>query len=108
MTWYITVLTAAGGLAFGALAAYINYRLSRSITGSESLIAVMGTNFARLLVDIAALTAAFFVSRKFELPIFAALISVAVGLSVCGIAFLKRLTNEIKANEDAYDKDGGE
>ena len=107
MTWYITVLTAAGGLAFGTLAAYINYRLSRSRIGSESLVAVMGTNFARLVVDIAALTAAFLISRKFDLPLFAALISVAVGLSVCGIAFLKRLTNEIKAN-DAYDKDGGE
>lgn len=107
MEWYITVLTAVGGFAFGTVAAYINYRLSRSRIGSESLLAVMATNFARLLVDVVALTAAFLVSRKFDLPLFAALISVAVGLSVCGILFLKRLTNEIKAN-DAYDKDGGE
>ena len=107
MEWYITVLTAVGGFAFGTLAAYINYRLSRSRIGSESLLAVMATNFARLLVDVVALTAAFLVSRKFDLPLFATLISVAVGLSVCGILFLKRLTNEIKAN-DAYDKDGGE
>lgn len=107
MNWYITALTAIGGFAFGALAAYINYRLSRGSVGRESLIAVMGTNFARLFVDVVALAAAFFVSLKFDLPLFAALISVAVGLSVCGMLFLKRLTKIINVDNDD-NQDGGE
>jgi len=100
------VLCAVGGLALGTLGAYITYRVSRRTANAESVTAVMGTNVLRMLIDIAALVLAYFACRLFSLPATVTLVSVAMGLTVFGMLFLKKLTKEL--NADTESKDGGE
>lgn len=101
------ILFAVGGLAFGTLAAYVNYRVSRKGVKHTTMAAIMGTNAVRMLVDIAALLAAFFVGRLFGLSYLVTIVPVALGLSIFGMIFLRRLTKQFTEEED-NSKDGGE
>ena len=107
MAKYVTVLCVIGGLLLGVLAAFINSRISRKNAGKDNMVAIMGTNLARMGMDILALGAAFFVCRRFELPMIATMVSVAVGLTAAGMLFLKRITDQM-LSQDAKEKDGGE
>lgn len=101
------ILCAVGGFAFGTLAAYINARVSRKGVNNSTVLAIMGTNAVRMLIDIAALLAAFFVGRFFGLSYLVTIVPVALGLSIFGMIFLRSLTKQFFQEED-NSKDGGE
>ena len=107
MAKYVTVLCILGGLLLGVLSAFLNSLISRKNAGKDNMAAIMGTNFARMGIDILTLGAAFFICRRFELPMIAAMVSVAVGLTAAGLLFLKRITKQMMS-EEAEEKDGGE
>lgn len=101
------ILCAVGGFAFGTLGAYINARVSRKGINDTTLLAIMGTNAIRMLIDIVTLVIAFLVSRHFDLPVTLTIVAVALGLTIFGMIFLKKLTNQI-LKEGNGPKDGGE
>ncbi|MGM9591251.1 MAG: hypothetical protein ACI3VK_00845 [Oscillospiraceae bacterium] len=100
MEWYIYVLSAVGGAVFGLAAAYLNMRISRASLGTESLAGIMGVNMLRLLIDVIALTAIYFVCKALSLPLAVPLIAAALGLSVGGMLFLKQMTKKIQSQRD--------
>ncbi|GEM_PF-911146 len=110
MDKYISVISAIGGLAFGALGGYLNGLLSRRSAKNkpDSVLAIMGTNALRFAVDGVFLLAGFLACKLFELPYFITMIAVAVGLSTCGLLMLLRLTKQIKADDLDGKQNGGE
>lgn len=107
METYVYILTAAGGFAFGTLMAYLNCLISKKTIGSNNMSAIMGANFARLGIDAVTLLAVFLVCRHFGFSVSVAILATALGLSVCGMLFLKRLTKIINVDNDD-NQDGGE
>ena len=109
MDKYIYVLCAVGGLAFGALGAFLTATVSRRSlkTKSDSMVSVMGTNMLRMLIDVAFLACTFLVCRSFNLPLIVTLISVALGLTVFGMLFLKSIVKKLSENNES-ESDGGE
>lgn len=109
MDKYIYVLCAVGGLAFGALGAFLTAAVSRRSlkTKLDSMVSVMGTNMLRMLIDVAFLVCAFLICRGFELPIVVTLISVALGLTVFGMLFLRSIVKKLGENNES-ESDGGE
>lgn len=104
MEWYIYALA---GAAFGFAVAYVNMLISKANLRSGSFAGIMGVNMLRLLIDVLALAAAYFVSRKLQLPLAAMLIAVALGLSIGGMLFLKQMTKKIQSQSEES-ADGGE
>lgn len=98
----VYIICAVCAFAFGTLAAYINLLISRISLKRDSVAGVMGSNMARMLIDIAALSITFLVCRHFELPLAVCLIGTALGLTVCGMLMLRSLAKSIE------NKDGGE
>lgn len=109
MDKYIYVLCAVGGLAFGTLGAFLTATVSRRSlkTKSDSMVSVMGTNMLRMLIDVAFLVCAFLICRGFELPLVVTLISVALGLTVFGMLFLRSIVKKLSENNES-ESDGGE
>lgn len=107
METYVYILTAAGGLAIGTLMAYLNCLISKKTIGSNNMSAIMGANFARLGIDAVTLLAVFLICRHFGFSVPVAIVATALGLSVCGMLFLKRLTKIINVDNDD-NQDGGE
>ena len=105
MNW-LDILSAVAALAFGLIMAYVNMRLSRAHMNSQSVASIMGANMLRLLIDIAALAAAFFVSRALKLSVTVMLIAVALGLSVGGMVMLRLMIKKSQPHEK--EADGGE
>lgn len=108
METIIYILTAAGGFAIGTLAAYLNSLISKKTMGSSNMSSIMGANFARLGIDAVTLLAVFLVCRRFELSVSAGILATAVGLSVCGMLFLKSVTKKLAENNEERETDGGE
>ena len=110
MDKYESIICAAGGLAFGALGAFLAACISkRSLKNrTDSLVAVMGTNALRLVLDVVFLLAAFMLCRKLELPLVVTLISVALGLTVFGMLFLRRIAKTLTEENEDPESDGGE
>ena len=110
MEKYIYVLCAVGGLVFGALGALVTASVSRRSlkTKSDSMVSVMGTNMLRMLIDVAFLACAFLVCKSFELPLVVTLISVALGLTVFGMLFLKSIVKKLNEGKNESESDGGE
>lgn len=106
------VITVALSLIFGLAVALVNTLITRANIGASSAAGLMGVNMLRMLLDIAALAATYFVCGGLGLATSAALIAVAVGLSVGTVAFLKiMLNNKNKAqpqNQNDNTADGGE
>lgn len=102
-----TILCALGGLGLGTLAAFVNARISRRGLKDSTMLAVMGTNAVRMLIDIATLALAYLAIRLFDLPFMVTLIATAVGLTVFGMIFLRKLTKEIM-EDGKTTQDGGE
>ena len=90
MEWYIYVLAAAGGAVF----------ISRANLGTDSFAGIMGVNMLRLLLDVIALAAAYFMCKVLSLPMAVTLLAVALGLSVGGMLFLKQMTKKIQSQRD--------
>ena len=107
METYVYILTAAGGFAIGTLMAYLNCLISKKTIGSNNMSAIMGANFARLGIDAVTLLAVFLVCRHFGFSVPVAILATALGLTVCGMLFLKRLTKIINVDNDD-NQDGGE
>lgn len=107
METYVYILTAAGGFAIGTLMAYLNCLISKKTIGSNNMSAIMGANFSRLGIDAVTLLAVFLVCRHFGFSVSVAILATALGLSVCGMLFLKRLTKIINVDNDD-NQDGGE
>lgn len=110
MDKYMSIICAVGGLAFGALGAFLASCISkRSLKNrTDNLVAVMGTNALRLALDVVFLLAAYFACRKYELPSIVTLVSVAIGLTVFGMLFLKSVTKALTEDNDDPESDGGE
>ncbi|MDD5901949.1 MAG: hypothetical protein PUC58_01020 [Oscillospiraceae bacterium] len=110
MDKYISIFCAVGGLTFGALGAFLTACISRRSlkNKTDNLVAVMGTNALRLVLDVVFLLAAYLVCRNFELPLLVTLISVALGLTVFGMLFLKSVVKKLTEEEDDNEADGGE
>lgn len=100
MEWYIYVLAAAGGAVFGLAVAYVNMLISRANLGTDSFAGIMGVNMLRLLLDVIALAAAYFMCKALSLPMAVTLLAVALGLSVGGMLFLKQMTKKIQSQRD--------
>ena len=98
MDKYISIFCAVGGLTFGALGAFLTACISRRSlkNKTDNLVAVMGTNALKL------------VCRNFELPLLVTLISVALGLTVFGMLFLKSVVKKLTEEDDDPEADGGE
>lgn len=107
MEWYIYALSAVAGAAFGFAVAYVNALISKANLKKENFAAIMGSNFLRLLIDAAALAAAYFVCRALSFPLAVPLIAVALGLSVGGMFFLKKIAKQIQSQSDGA-ANGGE
>lgn len=103
---YAYILTAFAGVVFGAAVAYLNMLITRSKLKADSVTGIMGGNMLRLLLDAAALAAAYFISKALNAPMIAALLATAVGLSVGGIVFLRAMLKKIQSRDDMAD--GGE
>ena len=110
MDKYISIICAVGGMAFGALGAFLTACISRRSlkNKTDNLVAVMGTNALRLVLDVVFLLAAYLVCRNYELPLLVTLISVALGLTVFGMLFLKRVVKKLTEEDDDPEADGGE
>jgi hypothetical protein len=103
---YAYVLTALAGAVFGVIVAYLNMLITRSKLKADSVMGIMGGNMLRLLLDAAALAAAYFISKALDAPVIAALLATAVGLSVGGMVFLRAMLKKIQPRDDTAD--GGE
>ena len=101
------ILSVTGAALLGLGVAYVNMRISKANMNASNMAAVMGVNLLRLLLDAAALALCFFVCRAYDLPMMAALIAAAAGLSVGGMLFLRHMVRKTQPqnNETA---DGGE
>ena len=94
------------GLAAGFFVAFINMLISKKFTtGSMNNVnGVMAGNMLRMALNIGTLAAGFFICKGTGLPMLETLISIAVGLSIGGILFLKLLVDKMdkenKNNEE--------
>ena len=82
---------ALAGLAWGALAAFINYRINRAALKKNSNKALMGSNAARMAVDLAALGAVYLLRKRLPFSFEATIIGAAIALSLLTIVFAYRL-----------------
>lgn len=98
----------AAALLLGVLVAFINSRLSRSALGKTSVTAIMAVNFARLLLDALCLGVVYGACRLLEVKFIAPLIAAALGLSVCGLLFLKLMTDKNNKTDGVDTENGGD
>ena len=85
------VFGALAGLAWGALAAFINMLISKKCMQKTNS-AMLGANAARMLVDLAALAAVFLLRNVLPFRFEAAIIGTAVAMSILTIVFAFRLS----------------
>lgn len=104
---YCNILSALGAAAFGLIIAYINMRITKAHINADTVLGVMGVNTLRMILNVAALSITYFVSKAFSLPMTAMLVAVALGLSLGGIAFLKLMINKTQP-QTSETADGGE
>ena len=81
------VFGALAGLVWGALAALLNWAISRAALKKNTGGAMMGANVARLAVDLVALGAVFLLRKWLPFSFEAAIIATAVALSLLNIVF---------------------
>lgn len=81
------VIGAVVGLLWGALAAFVNSRITKSALKKGSNSAVMTMNAAHMGVDLVALAVVFFLRRLLPFSFEATLIATAAALSILTIVF---------------------
>ena len=82
-------------LAWGAAASLINYLILKSSLKKQNTNAVLGSNFARNAVDIAALAVVFLLRKNLPFSYEAALIATALALSAFTIFLTFKLSKKV-------------
>ena len=79
------------GLAWGALAAFINYRINKAAVKKNSNTSMMAANGARMAVDLVALGTVYLLRMVLPFSFEATIIAAAISLSLLTIVFAYRL-----------------
>ncbi len=79
------------GLAWGALAAFINYRINKAAVKKNSNTSMMAANGARMAVDLVALGTVYLLRKVLPFSFEATIIAAAISLSLLTIVFAYRL-----------------
>ena len=79
------------GLAWGALAAFINYRINKAAVKKNSNTSMMAANGARMAVDLVALGTVYLLRKALPFSFEATIIAAAISLSLLTIVFAYRL-----------------
>ena len=82
---------ALAGLAWGALAAFINYGINKAALKKNSNTSLMAANMARMAVDLIALGAVYLLRKRLPFSFEATIIATAITLSLLTIVFAYRL-----------------
>ena len=82
---------ALAGLAWGALAAFINYRINKAALKKNTNKALIASNAARMAVDLIALGTVYLLRKKLPFRFEATIIAAAIALSLLTIVFAYRL-----------------
>ena len=76
---------ALAGLAWGTLAAFVNYRINKAAVKKNSNTSIMAANLTRMAVDLVALGAVFLLRKRLPFSFEATIIATAVALSILTI-----------------------
>lgn len=82
---------ALAGAAWGALAAFINYRINKAAVKNNSNTSMLAANMARMAVDLVALGAVYLLRKRLPFRFEATIIAAAITLSMLTIVFAYRL-----------------
>ena len=82
---------ALAGLAWGALAALVNYFINKAAVKKNTNAALLTANVARMAVDLIALGAVYLLRKSLPFSFEAAIIGAATSLSLLTIVFAYRL-----------------
>ena len=82
---------ALAGLAWGALAAFINYSINKAALKKNSNASMLGANGARMAVDLIALGAVYLLRKRLPFSFEATIIAAASALSILTVVFAYRL-----------------
>ena len=75
------------GLLWGALGAFVNFRINRAALKKNNNTALLVANAARLGVDLVVLGAVFLLRKQLPFSFEAAIIAAAIALSILNIMF---------------------
>ena len=101
------VLGAICGLIWGAAAALLNHQISKRSILKNNTASLLGANVLRILVDLAALAAVFFLRKVLPFRSEAALIATAVAMSMVTIFCAFRMSADLaKQKKDGESGDG--
>lgn len=81
------LIGAVVGLLWGALAAFVNSRITKSAIKKGTNNAIMSMNFAHMFIDLVALAVVFFLRRLLPFSFEATLIATAAAMSIITIIF---------------------
>ena len=82
---------ALAGLAWGALAAFVNYGINVAAVKKNSNGSMMAASIARMAVDLVALGAVYLLRKRLPFSFEATIIGAAIALSLLTIVFAYRL-----------------
>ncbi len=86
------VIAALVGLAWGALAAFVNSRITLKCLEKNTAKAITLMNLAHMAVDVAALAAVYFARKLLPFSFEATLIATAAALSIVTIIFTYKIS----------------
>lgn len=87
-------LAVLAGVAWGALAALINFSINKKALAKSSTNALLAANLGRTAVDLAALAAVFLLRKVLPFPYEAMMLGTAITLSVLTVVFAYRLAGK--------------
>lgn len=93
------VIGALCGLVWGALAALLNFQISKRSIAKDSTSALLGANLARVGVDIVALGVVFLLRKVLPFPYEAALIAAAIAMSLVTIVCAYRMSADVRPKD---------
>jgi hypothetical protein len=82
---------ALAGLAWGALAAFVNFCINKAAVKKNSNTSMLAANAARMAVDLVTLGAVYLLRKRLPFSFEATIIAAAVALSMLTIVFAYRL-----------------
>jgi hypothetical protein len=88
------VYGAIAGILWGALASFINSRITKWALKKETQNAVLIMNLMHFVIDVAALAAVFFLRKLLPFSFEAAIIATAAAMSMLNIVFAYKITGE--------------
>ena len=87
---------ALAGLAWGALAALVNYRISKAAVKKNSNTSMLAANAARMGVDLITLGAVYLLRKRLPFSFEATIIGAAIALSMLSVVFAFHLVKPEK------------